>query len=189
VPVALEAICRGLADGELSPEEVETLTRSVEGMARTLTMYDADARMERLERMVVQLAAHHGIKVDLAAMSAETDTQLQREYAARLRQSREQRGPELAPATDQQAPDIAPAANLQCDEAAALASATNQQADKAEPAEPPIASATNQQAPRMGPTADAPPDPEDGDWLDNFLGPLAHQPWHGFPADQKRARP
>src|SRR5262245_58026826 len=40
VPAALEAICRGLADGELSPEEVESLTRSVEGMTRTLIMYD-----------------------------------------------------------------------------------------------------------------------------------------------------
>jgi hypothetical protein len=67
VPAALAAICQGLASGELTPPEVETLARSVEIMSRALKVADADARLRRLEVMVSALARHAGIEVDLAS--------------------------------------------------------------------------------------------------------------------------
>jgi hypothetical protein len=206
VPAAIEAIIRGLAESELSPEEVESLTRSVERMAKSLQVPDADARLAAANARIAVLEAKlealsralRGRFVPVQAAPTATpnlapaaDLQaglaaamnLQAELAAAMDQQAD-----LAPAADQQAPELASATDLQAELASAadqqapkLASATNQQAHE-------LASATDQQAP---PAAAAPecstPRPARDDWMRNFLGPEADVPWDGYPETRRRA--
>jgi len=158
VPVALEAICQGVTDGELSVEEFETLSRGVHFMKRSLEAAETDARLARHEAMLQVVAKGLGGSFERAWRAGEPADGVRLAEAAAG----------VACATDMQA-DVAPATDLQADVAAAtdrraapLASATDLQPVEeahgrhapATEAAAPLASAKDQQLGPLAPATD-----------------------------------
>jgi len=146
VPVAHAAICQGVADGELSVEEFEMLSRGVNHMKRSLDEAEIDARLERHEAMLQAMAKGIGATFDFAPTSWEVDEpDDERPDEVQFAAAEESQVTDVASATDLQEESVAPAADLQDD----VASATNLQATPVAPAtdlQASIASAMNLQS-------------------------------------------
>jgi hypothetical protein len=140
LPVALAAICQGLTDGEISPEEFETLSRGVDFMSRSLKAPEIDARLERHEAMLQAMATGIGATFEFAPSTM---------WQAGEPVGRRPDGVRFADPAGSRDADVASATDLQ----AGVASATDQQGDeepqgrheKAAGATSPLASAADMQ--------------------------------------------
>jgi hypothetical protein len=120
VPTAYAAICDGVTNNELTPDEAETLIRSVQIMGRSLVETEAAVEVLRIRAVVGALAERAGL--DLAAIGEIARRAVEREAAARHAM---RHGPAPCPncgfepaepvasATDQQAAPLAPATDVQ----------------------------------------------------------------------------
>ena len=212
LPAALAAIIQGLAAGDLSVEELETLTRSVERMGRILQIADAAARLAQAEARFANSEARRAAgEARIAVLEAKIDA-LEKGLGGRFVRVDDtpRQTPDLAPATDLQAP-VASATDLQ-------AGTRSRDGAQRHPGTvfpdvgavqlnpgyqtSPLAPATNLQEPAVAPAADlqargpaAVPNPpsaaacpdRDDDWMRNFLGPQADVPWSGYGGDHRRA--
>jgi hypothetical protein len=192
VPTAYAAICDGVTNNELAPNEAETLIRSVQIMGRSLVEAEAAVEVLRIRAVVAALAERAGL--DLAAVGEIARRAVEREAAARHAMRHlpvpcpncgfEPAEP-LASATDLQAEPLAPATDLQArspDAAQRNPGTASPDCGAArlhpgyEAAE--LASATDLQGTPVAPAADQQaPASTHHPWMREFLGPEADVPW------------
>jgi hypothetical protein len=196
LPAALGAIIQAAAVGEFNVEEFDTFIRAVERMGRILEIEDAAARLAEAQARLTESEARRAeTEARIAVLEARMDA-VEKGRGVPVHQA-PQPDPDLAPATDLRERDLASAADLQ---AARSPDGAQRHPGTASPdfaaarlnpgyeSSPPAPATDLQGGAPLAPATDL--QGSDDDWMRNFLGPEADEPWQrhgGAPPDRKRA--